>query len=248
MLMSYDVQAKQPAKALERVQTQIAKQPTNAEFYVEMAALQLQMKDANSALATSQKAMQLAPANVDALQTYTHAEVALGNIDPAISVWQNWANAHPKDTHAPDILGSLEEAKGDQQKAMEYYKKALQIDSNDPVASNNLAYLMVENGQNADVALSLAQTARRSWPNSPQTADTLAWIYFSKGNYAASRDLLESALKTSPDNASLHFHLGMTYSKLNNRADATIHLKKAITLEPASKTGKDAAAALAKLG
>ncbi len=246
--MAYDLQAKQPAKALERVQAQIAKQPANSEFYVEMARVQMQMKDFSGALASSQKAMQLTPSSGGAVQTYSQAQVALGNIDSAISVWQNWEGSHANDINGPNILGSLYEAKGDDQKAMEQYKKALAIDSNDAIAANNLAYLMVENGQNADVALNLAQTARRVLPNSPQTADTLAWVFYYKGTYSASRDMLETALKSSPDDVSMNYHLGMIYSKLNDKANATIYLKKAATLGPATKAGKDAAAALAKLG
>jgi tetratricopeptide (TPR) repeat protein len=145
------------------------------------------------------------------------------------------------------LLGTLEEAKDDQAKAADFYKKALQTDPNNAAASNNLAYLMVETGQNLDVALSLAQTARRALPDSPQTADTLAWVYYYKGNYGSARDLLEDALKTSPDDASMQFHLGMTYGKMNDKADAQQHLKKAVALAPNGKAGKDAAAALAKL-
>ena len=49
---------------------------------------------------------------------------------------------------------------------------------------------MVETGQNLDVALSLAQIARRGMPNSPSSADTLAWVYYQKGNYDSARELL----------------------------------------------------------
>jgi tetratricopeptide (TPR) repeat protein len=247
MLVAYDLQDKQPAKALARVQAQIAKEPGNGGFYAELAAIQLQTRDYKGALQNSQKAMQLSPANLDAAEIYTRAEMALGDIDPAIATWQTWAGSHPNDAHAMQMLGALEEAKGDQPKAMDDYQKAIQIDPNNAVASNNLAYLMVENGQNTDVALTLAQTARRALPDSPHTADTLAWVYYYKANYYSARDLLEDALKTNPDNASMHFHLGMTYSKLNNKTQAQLHLKKAAALEPNSKTGKDASAELAKL-
>jgi cellulose synthase operon protein C len=130
---------------------------------------------------------------------------------------------------------------------MDSYKKALQIQPEQPIASNNLAYLMIEAGQNSDVALSLAQVARRALPNSSSTADTLAWVYYQKGNYTSARSLLEDALKTAPDDASIHYHLGMTYSKLANPADAAIHLKKAAALAPNSQTAKDAEKALSSL-
>ncbi len=130
---------------------------------------------------------------------------------------------------------------------MESYKKALAIQPEQPVAANNLAYLMVDSGQNLDVALSLAQVARRGAPNSPSTADTLAWIYYQKGNYDSARDLLEDAAKAAPNDAAIHYHLGMTYAKLSKSAEAKTHLKKAADLAPNTQTAKDANKELALL-
>jgi len=84
-------------------------------------------------------------------------------------------------------------------------------------------------------------------PDSAQTADTLAWVYYAKGNYTAARDLLESTLRNSPNEASLQYHLGMTYIKLNDKANAQAHLKKAQTLAPNSKFAQDAGTQLQKL-
>jgi tetratricopeptide (TPR) repeat protein len=145
-------------------------------------------------------------------------------------------------------LGTLQESQGDRGSATASYKKALAIQPDQAVASNNLAYLMTETGGNLDVALSLAQTARRVLPNSPDTADTLAWIYYQKGNYDSGRDLLEDALKTSPNNAAINYHLGMIYSKLSDKANASLHLKKAIAIAPNSQTAKDAQKELGLLG
>jgi len=116
------------------------------------------------------------------------------------------------------------------------------------MAANNLAYRMLINGENVDVALSLAQTARRASPNSASTADTLAWAYYYKGTYGFARDLLEDAVKTDPNNAAMQYHLGMVYSKLKNKSDAEVHLKKAVALSPDSPTAKDAKVALQGLG
>jgi tetratricopeptide (TPR) repeat protein len=248
MLASYMLAAKQPpAKVIARVQAQIAKQPQNGDFYAELAYLQLKTNDFKGALDNSHKAMQMNPASPLAAQTYTQAEVNLGDLDSALSTWQNWTNSHPGDAHAIQVLGSLEAAKGDDEKAMDTFKKALQLDPNNGVAANDLAYLMVENGENVDVALTLAQTARRVLPDNADTADTLAWVYYYKENYTAARDLLESSVKTYPDSAPIHLHLGLTYSKLNDKTDAIAQLKKAASLAPNGKVGKDAAAELAKL-
>jgi tetratricopeptide (TPR) repeat protein len=248
LLVSYDLAAKDPAKGQARIEAQIAKSPNNPALFDLLAGLQMHMKNFAGARDTAAKAMQLAPANRAGVQLYAQALANLGSLDQAINAWKQWADAHTNDAGAATELGMLESAKGDQTKAMEYYKKALQIDPEQAVAANNLAYLMVENGQNTDVALSLAQTARRTLPNAPSSADTLAWVYYYKGTYASARDLLEDALKTDPDNASMQYHLGMIYTKLNDKPDAELHLKKAVSLAPNTPTAKQAGDALTHLG
>src|SRR4029078_11207665 len=109
-----------------------------ALFYAQLADLQLTTNDLQGALASSQKAMQLAPESVEAAQVYTRAQVGLGNVDAAMSLWQNWSKSHPNDGLPPQILGSLEESKGDLSQAQQYYKKALELNPDNPVAANNL--------------------------------------------------------------------------------------------------------------
>ncbi len=248
LLVSLALSDKQPDKAFALIQTQIAKSPNNPALYTDLSALQLQLKNFPAAQASAQKALAINKAYEPALQVYAQAQVAQGNTDAAISTWQQWFSTHPDDARAAMLLGTLEETKGDLNKAIEYDKKALQLDPSQAVAANNLAYLLLETNQNSDVALSYAETARRLLPNSPDTADTLAWVYFHKGTYSLAKDLLEDAAKAEPNNASIHYHLGMTYSKLGNKADATAQLKKATELAPNTQTAKDASVALSGLG
>lgn len=248
LLVMMDLQDKKPDQALARVQAQIAKVPNNPILYADLASLQMQMRDFAGAQGSAQHALSLNKGLEPAVETYSQAQVALGNTDGAISTWQQWLNGHPDDARATMLLGTLEQTRGDVNKAMDYFKKALQLDPNQAVAANNLAFLMVQNDQNADVALSYAQTARRLLPNSPDTADTLAWVYYHKGTYALARDLLEDAVKAEPNNPEIHYHLGMTYSKLGDKTDAAAQLKKASDLAPNTQTAKQAAEALARMG
>ena len=247
-LMRSDIAAKQPQAALSRVQDAIRRSPGNAQLYTTLAMLELGLKNYPDARDAAARAMSMDSSDENAVQAYSQAQAALGGTDQAIGVWEKWATAHPADPKAPLILGTLEEARGDFPKAITNYKRTLDLKPNDPLASNNLAYLMVESGQNIDVALTHAQTARHGLPDSPNTADTLAWVYYYKGSYAAARDLLEDAAKQAPDNASIQYHLGATYAKLGDKSNAAVHLQKATTLAPDSKAGKDASAAAAKLG
>jgi len=104
------------------------------------------------------------------------------------------------------------------------------------MAANNLAYLLLEHGGDANLALSLAQTARRGMPKAGATADTLAWASYHVGAYDTARKLLEDASAGQPGNATYHYHLGMTYLKLNQGARGKAELEKALKLNPDGPT------------
>jgi tetratricopeptide (TPR) repeat protein len=247
-LIEGDLLKKQSGQAIARLNAQIAKSPRNSGFYDLLAQLQMQGKNFDQAAATAQKALQINPDDGEAVILYSQLQMQGGQVASAIGVWEQWSKAHPGNAGALAALGMLEEATGDQRKAEDYYRRALQIQPAQPVASNNLAYLMLENGENVDVALTLAQTARRAMPNSPSSADTLAWAYYYKGTYGFARDLLEGAIKVNPNSPAMQYHLGMVYSKLGDKNSAAIHLKKAVALAPASPAARDARAALQKVG
>ena len=247
-LVNYDLLRKQPAQALDRVNAQIAKSPKNSGFYIMLTELQLANKQFDQAAVTAKKAMDVNPDDGEAVAIYAQLQSQSGQAGNAIGAWEQWLKTHPNNAGAIAILGTLEESRGDSRKAEDYYKQAIAIQPTQAIAANNLAYMMLKNGENADVALTLAETARRGMPNSPSTADTLAWAYYYKGTYGFARDLLEDALKENPNNATMQYHLGMVYSKLGDRTSAALHLKKAITLSPGSPTAKDSQTALQGLG
>jgi len=118
------------------------------------------------------------------------------------------------------------------QKAQDLYQKALQIEPNYPVAANNLAYLMLDHGGNVDVALSLAQTARRAMPNLASTADTLGWADYHQGVYSAAIDMLQQAVKEDANNPTYHYHLGLAYQKNSNFAMSKKEFQTTLQINP----------------
>jgi tetratricopeptide (TPR) repeat protein len=248
VLVSYDLYQKQPDKALTLLNAQIARSPQNSSLYDLLAQVQIQSKKLDQATASAQKAMQLNSNDGDAVMLFAQIAVQRGQTANAVGTWEQWSSAHPNDAAALAILGTLEESRGDLGKAEAYYRKSLQIQPQQPIAANNLAYRMLASGKTPNDALTLAKTARQAMPNSHNTADTLAWAYYYNGTYEFARDLLEDAVNTDPNCAETQYHLGMVYSKLRDKNNAATHLKKAISLAQDSQTAKDAKAALQGLG
>jgi tetratricopeptide (TPR) repeat protein len=137
-----------------------------------------------------------------------------------------------------------------QKKAPEAQAKYEQIVSADPqaaVAANNLAWIYASKGQNLDVALQLAQTAKAKLPDSPDVSDTLGWVYYKKGLTTQAITALESAVAASPANPLFHYHLGMARKAMGDTTQARESLQKALSLAPDFDAASEARQALATL-
>ncbi len=238
---------KQNAKALDRVKAQATKAPANDSVYALLGGLQVANQDLPGAEESLQKAVKLNPSNTDTIVLLSKVEMARGEGDRALATAYRSIADNPKKVDTYFFAGTMEELSGRPQRAEEVYRKALQIDPSYAPAANNLAYLMLENGENNDVALSLAQKARQKMPDSISAADTLAWAYYQKGLYDFAADLLTDVVQKAPDNATYQYHLGMVCQKQNNRAAAKKHLQRALQINPNSPAAAEIRKALGQI-
>lgn len=226
------VQERQIGLAVHRVQDQIGKAPNNDSLYALLGGLQVSNKDMVGAEVSLQKAVQINPKNLDAEILLSKIEMARGEPDASMATAYRSIAVNPTNPNAYFFAGTMEELRGQIQKAEEQYRKALKIEPNFAPAANNLAFVMLKNGENTDEALSLARIARQKMPDSASAADTLAWAYYQKRIYNLAAGLLQEALKKEPENATYHYHLGMVYEKQNNPAAARRHLQRALQINP----------------
>ncbi len=233
-------------KAVAAARAQIAKSPNSSNFYDLLGtALFNGKKDLPGAEEALRKAVDLDKNNTDALEKLGKVQVQEGAADKAIALYQQSIKDNPRDVRFYILTGELYEAKQNFDQAKAMYQQALAIQPDQPLASNNLAYVILETGGNVDVALSMAQTARRGMPDSANAADTLGWAYYQKGVYQSAISQFQEALRLSekhgePDDATIHLHLGLAYQKANQNALARQQLEKAVKLSPNNAGAKKA--------
>jgi cellulose synthase operon protein C len=237
---------KQPDKEIAAANSQIAKVPNVSAFYDLLGtALFNEKKDLPGAETALLKAIDLDKTNIDALEKLGKVEVQEGKADQALALYENSIKDNPREPGLYILAGELYDAKGDWDHARNDYQQALTIQPQNPLASNNLAYGMLVHGGNVDMALGLAQTARRGMPDSPSFADTLGWAYYQKGIYQTAISQFQEAIQLAekvgaPDDSVVHYHLGLAYEKANQMQQARQQLEKAVKLSPNNADAKKA--------
>lgn len=228
---------KKPEQALAAANQQIAIAPNNSSFYDILGSLYLTRNDYSNAMTALKKSVELNKTNADAYMKLARAQKAAGAVDDALATCVNGGRDNPREPAFERLEGSLWEQKQDLRRAQKAYESALRVKPDDPLASNNLAYVLLETGGNADIALPLAQTARRALPEVSNVADTLGWAFYQKGVYPSAITNLQDALRLSaknkePENPLYHYHLGMAYAKAEQPGRAREQFERVLKIDP----------------
>jgi tetratricopeptide (TPR) repeat protein len=236
-IMNVYLAQKQPDQAIAAARAQIAQSPATSGFYDLLGTVLFQRKDLKGADSALHKAIELDENNADALLKLGQVQAAEGSVSQALATYQQSIQDHPREIAFYILAGEMYESQRDWNNAKAMYQKALEIQPDNPLASNNLAYVILDEGGNVDVALAMAQTARRGMPDSSNAADTLGWAYFHKGVYKSAIDLFLESLRLNEkrgaaDDPAIHYHLGLAYEKTNQPAQARQQLERALKINP----------------
>jgi tetratricopeptide (TPR) repeat protein len=248
MMNSY-IAMKQVDQAIAAAKAQIAKSPDNGGFYDLLGTALFEKKDLSDADAAFHKSIELDKDNSDALMKLAQTQAAEGNASAALATYQQSIKDHPKEVSFYILAGMMYSSQGQWDQAKNMYQQALSIQHDNALASNNLAYVILQQGGNVDVALAMAQTARRGMPDSPNAADTLGWAYFQKGVYQSAIDMFQESLRLNEkqggaDDATVHYHLALAYEKTKQPIQARQQLERVLKINPNNGDAKKAMAEL----
>ncbi len=104
-------------------------------------------------------------------------------------------------------------------------------DSSGHYSDRELAYAYLKVNQ-FDKALDHALLEYNRRPENIEVNETLAWVYYSKGDYTKALPFAKTALKTNCQNPTLLCRMGLVYSKNNNKLTAAKLLKAGLAANP----------------
>jgi tetratricopeptide (TPR) repeat protein len=214
------------------MQARLRTEPQWADGYDATGQLMMAAGRPSEAEEFLQKAVTLNPKLTSATLALGQALSLQAKYDQALSTVTKLVQEEPRFALGYLSLGQIQEMRGDWGQAESSYQKTLELERENVIAKNNLAWLYAEHGGNIDVALRLAQEAKEAKPDDPAISDTLGWIYVKKDTLGNAIRLLQESVDQDPKNAAFNYHLGVAYFRAGRKAEAKQSLETTLRLAP----------------
>src|SRR3979411_13830 len=136
---------KQPDRAIAAAKTQLARYPKNAGFHIMLGQLLMEHKHALTGVEREyNQASDLDKKNSEALAKLGMVQNERGATDQALQTYLDGSKINPKEFTFYLLAGGIYESNKDWDHAKQQYQKVLEIQPENPLASNNLAYVMLQ--------------------------------------------------------------------------------------------------------
>ncbi|MER9151235.1 tetratricopeptide repeat protein [Mesorhizobium opportunistum] len=117
-------------------------------------------------------------------------------------------------------------------KAEPNFRKALELQPDQPQVLNYLGYSWVDMNTNLKEGLAMIQKAVDLRPSDGYIVDSLGWAYFRLGRFDDAVREMERAVSLKPEDPVLNDHLGDAYWRVGRKLEATFQWNQARDLKP----------------
>jgi tetratricopeptide (TPR) repeat protein len=170
-----------------------------------------------------------------------------GDLHNAILTLQRASVLQPKDPRPGVLLPFLLESENRAEEAKQVARQALAAHPKDPVAMNNLAYLLAQTGDSLDEAVKLARDAVAQSPNNPVFLDTLGFVYLKRDQNDDALDIFDRLIRRYPDDPACAYHTGMAWYQKGDRQRARTLLSHALDSRPSKEISAAASDLLSRI-
>lgn len=126
---------------------------------------------------------------------------------------------------AYERIGHWEQAEAD-------FRKALELEPEQPYVLNYLAYSWIEQDRNLDEARRMLERAVSAKPDDGYIVDSLGWVHYRLKQYEKAVETLEKAIELKPQDPVINDHLGDAYWRTGRKREARVQWRRALSLEP----------------
>lgn len=172
----------------------------------------------------------------DALRELDRYEEALAAYDAAL------AGLDEADAEALWIVhfsrGVTQERLGAWEAAEADFRRALELNEDQPQVLNYLGYSLVERREKFDEALAMIERAAAAQPESGYIIDSLGWVLYRLGRYREAVEPMERAVELMPVDPVVNDHLGDVYWAVGRKLEAQFQWNRALSFVDNDENGE----------
>ncbi|MDM4765610.1 XrtA/PEP-CTERM system TPR-repeat protein PrsT [Pelomonas sp. SE-A7] len=158
---------------------------------------------------------------------------------PAFALADGWIRAHPSDVVAIKAVADSQARAGNFAAARRGYESVVKQRPDDVEALNNLANVLMRQGDPG--ALALADRALALAPRQTSLIDTAGWANHLAGKRDRALQLLRDARLRDPNNPEIRYHLAAVLAQAGRKAEAKDEVEAALRLANASRQSFESA-------
>ena len=228
---------------------QSADYPEKAERWLQVSFYQQQVGDQQGALQTLKEGYEHFDKNVELGYFYALLLSDMKQSRQAAKVLEEILQTNPQYDKAREVYAFALEDLGKYKKMEEQVRLVLEHNARNAAMYNLLGYSLAKRGVRLDEAEQYIIKALEISPRDNSFIDSLAWLYYQKGEYNRALSLLQSVpetfLKSDPEGL---YHLGAAYAAVGETEKARPYLQQAAaSVKEAAKLLKKLPAAKAGL-
>lgn len=145
-----------------------------------------------------------------------------------LKLWMDSLNKSPRKARPYRIYADSLKKANDLDRAIMYYRKAMQLDSQSPMTYNNLGVILEDKGM-LDQAASLYRQALSIWPDYPDALNNLGNICLKQGRIDEAASFFRKAIKLKRD-PDYYYNLGSTSQREEHWDEAITWITRALAL------------------
>ncbi|MDJ0821181.1 MAG: tetratricopeptide repeat protein [Paracoccaceae bacterium] len=135
--------------------------------------------------------------------------------------------------------GITHERRGMWPEAEADFRKALELNPDQPQVLNYLGYSLVEKQIKLEEALDMIQRAVEARPNSGYIVDSLGWVLYRLGRYEEAVEHMERAAELMPIDPIVNDHLGDVFWAVGRKLEAQFQWKRALSFVDYESTAEE---------
>jgi tetratricopeptide (TPR) repeat protein len=224
---------KESIRALEEI---IEKRKDLSQAYLYLHYIYQLKGQVEDALAILEEGFENNPKNFDIVSVYGTLLVESGNLDKGIEILQYALEMIDFDPEVFNLLGFAHMRKGEEQKALEYFNRALELDNNHAGVYANLGSLyfgIFKRTRSGDDHAQSAHYLKKAIECDPKLAIAyrgLGACYKVAGNVDAAISVWEKGLELNPKDDFIVVNLGMAYFEKGDKTRALKYFQRYLLL------------------